>query len=125
MGGRRIPLHPRTGMLGQGNRTALPICGYFLGSVLNDPAFKQYRSKFDAPHHDTDLYQTEYDCGGYFSAPADSDSIAVDSLDIDGIDEYIEYDEHGNPLPSYQETDDTETQPEPAETENAEATKEE
>ena len=44
VGGEYRSIHFRTGMLGQGNRTALPICGYFLGSVLNDPAFKQYRT---------------------------------------------------------------------------------
>ena len=83
-------------MLGQGNRTALPICGYFLGSVLNDPAFKQYRTRFTTPHDD--LLSSLYDCGGYFQAPADSDSISIDSLNYEGIDEYNEYDEQGNPL---------------------------
>ena len=120
VGGEYRSIHFRTGMLGQGNRTALPICGYFLGSVLNDKAFKQYRAKFDT-HHEIGLSEAMYDCGGYFSAPADSDSISLDSLDVD---EYIEYDMEGNPLPQYDEEQEGEAQPEPAETENTEATKE-
>jgi penicillin-binding protein 1A len=84
-------------MLGQGNRTALPICGYFLGSVLNDPAFKKYRTKFAEPHQ-SDLSSDMYNCGGYFKAPADSDSIGVDSLAVDADDEAIFYDDFGNPL---------------------------
>ena len=98
VGGEYRSIHFRTGMLGQGNRTALPICGYFLGSVLNDPAFKQYRAKFPAPH-DIDLQSQMYDCGGYFQAPADSDSLSVDSLGLElGDTEAILYDDHGNPL---------------------------
>ena len=123
VGGEYRSIHFRSGMLGQGNRTALPICGYFLGSVLNDKAFKQYRAKFDT-HHEIGLSEAMYDCGGYFSAPADSDSIGVDSLDVDAIDEYIEYDMEGNPLPQHDEEQEGKAQPEPAETENTEATKE-
>ena len=124
VGGEYRSIHFRTGMLGQGNRTALPICGYFLGSVLNDPAYKQYRTKFSAPHHDAALYSTEYDCGGYFRAPADSDSISIDSLDVDEIDEYTAVDEWGNPVAPPHDDEDSEAQPEPTETENTEAIKE-
>jgi penicillin-binding protein 1A len=126
VGGEYRSIHFRTGMLGQGNRTALPICGYFLGSVLNDKAFKKYRAKFDAPKHDTGLYETMYDCSGYYTAPADSDSISIDSLGIDGIDEYIEYDEQGNPVkqPADEEGDNVSQEP-TAEPANTEATKEE
>ena len=124
VGGEYRSIHFRTGMLGQGNRTALPICGYFLGSVLNDKDFKQYRCKFSDPHHDASLYSTEYDCGGYFSAPADSDSISVDSLDIDEIDEYTAVDEWGNPVPPPHD-EDSEAEPEPSESENTKATRDE
>ena len=37
VGGEYRSIHFRTGALGQGSRTALPICGYFLQSVLGDP----------------------------------------------------------------------------------------
>ena len=65
-----------------------------------------------------------YDCSGYFSAPADSDSISIDSLDIDEIDPYTAVDQWGNPIDSYDENEDSEAQPEPTESENTEATKE-
>jgi hypothetical protein len=36
--------------LGQGNRTALPICGEFLKMVFDDPAFNQkYGGRFGEP----------------------------------------------------------------------------
>ncbi len=93
VGGEYRCIHFRTGELGQGNRTALPICGYFLQSVLKDERFKQYHAKFDKP---TDLSANDYGCGGYFKAPADSDSISVDSLTVDGEKKVEVVDEMGN-----------------------------
>ena len=93
VGGEYRCIHFRTGELGQGNRTALPICGYFLQSVLKDEHFKQYHAKFDKP---TDLSANDYGCGGYFKAPADSDSISVDSLTVDGEKMVEVVDEMGN-----------------------------
>ena len=66
--------------------------------MLNDPAFKQYRVKFGAPK-EGGLSPEMYNCGGYFKAPSDSDSIRTDSLHLDeGDDDFIELDEHGNPM---------------------------
>ncbi len=79
VGGEYRCIHFRTGMLGQGNRTALPICGYFLQSVLDDANFKQYHAKFDKPK-DADIKLEQYDCSGYFREVVDSDSIATDSI---------------------------------------------
>ena len=93
VGGEYRCIHFRTGELGQGNRTALPICGYFLQSVLKDERFKQYHAKFDKP---ADLSANDYSCGGYFKAPADSDSLSVDSLAVDGEKMVEEVDETGN-----------------------------
>ena len=93
VGGEYRCIHFRTGELGQGNRTALPICGYFLQSVLADEHFKQYHAKFDKPEG---LSINDYGCGGYFKAPADSDSIAVDSLAIDSEKMIEVVDEMGN-----------------------------
>ena len=93
VGGEYRCIHFRTGELGQGNRTALPICGYFLQSVLKDERFKQYHAKFDKP---TDLSANDYGCGGYFKAPVDSDSISVDSLAVDGEKMVEVLDEMGN-----------------------------
>ena len=93
VGGEYRCIHFRSGMLGQGNRTALPICGYFLGSVLSDKQFKHYRTKFGKPEGIGDA--VDYNCGGYFKAPADSDSIAVDSLAAKPETEMV-LDEYGN-----------------------------
>ena len=82
VGGEYRCIHFRTGELGQGNRTALPICGYFLKSVLNDKAFRHYHAKFKAP---VDIPANQYNCGGYFKAVSDSDSIQVEQPDIEGV----------------------------------------
>lgn len=82
VGGEYRSIHFRTGQLGQGSRTALPICGYFFQSVLNDPSFKKYHGKF-APARD-DISASLYSCQGYV-IPNDSDSLSVDSLDLDEI----------------------------------------
>ena len=123
VGGEYRSIHFRTGMLGQGNRTALPICGYFLGSVLNDPAFKKYRCKLNTTH-DYGLLEEMYNCG-YYSVPSDSDSISVDSLDMDAIDSYIELDENGYPAVVEDDEQPDQATPTPVENSNAEATKEE
>ena len=126
VGGEYRSIHFRTGMLGQGNRTALPICGYFLKSVLDDPAFKKYHARFST-FGDTDIVSNMYDCGGYFSAPADSDSIGVDSIAVEIPDrESIFYDDFGNPLPrpgKSQEPEEADNTSVPQQ--NDEATKEE
>ena len=82
VGGEYRCIHFRTGELGQGNRTALPICGYFLKSVLNDKAFRHYHAKFKAP---VDIPANQYNCGGYFKAVSDSDSIQVEQPVIEGV----------------------------------------
>ena len=93
VGGEYRCIHFRTGELGQGNRTALPICGYFLKSVLEDKNFQKYHAKFGKMDG---LTANDYNCGGYFKAPADSDSLAIDSLAV-GAEEMIEaVDEAGN-----------------------------
>ena len=80
VGGEYRSIHFRTGALGQGSRTALPICGYFLESVLADPAFKRYHARFAKP---TDEIEYEmYNCSSYYRQKKDSDSIATDSLGV-------------------------------------------
>ncbi len=79
VGGEYRCIHFRTGELGQGNRTALPICGYFLQSVLNDKNFPQYHAQFQKPNG---IPVGDWGCSGYFKAPSDSDSISVDSIAI-------------------------------------------
>ena len=51
-----------------------------------------------------------YDCGGYFKSPADSDSLAVDSLGVE-IDAEAVVDEYGNVIIPSQEPDDAKQTP--------------
>ena len=94
VGGEYRSIHFRTGALGQGSRTALPICGYFLQSVLADPAFAHYRGKFDKPK-DSDITSDMYTCASYYPS-AKNDTLDNDSTLV--IEEEIVLDEKGNPV---------------------------
>ena len=125
VGGEYRSIHFRTGALGQGSRTALPICGYFFQAVLGDPNFKQYHGKFGKPKDESVTADMYLNCQ-YVYHVADSDSIGTDSLSMDGIDEYIEYDADGNPIQKPIEPKaPEEVKEEPADHQNGEATKEE
>jgi penicillin-binding protein 1A len=80
VGGEYRAIHFRTGELGQGSRTALPICGMFFESVLNDRRFKHYRGKF-AEAHDPNIMASMYQ-GISQIEPADSLEEETDSLDL-------------------------------------------
>ena len=102
VGGEYRSIHFRTGALGQGSRTALPICGYFYESVLGDPAFQKYHGKF-AKSQDVTIKQDQYmGCQYVYSRP-DTDSIDVDSLGTLEIEREVELDEEGNPIVRPQE----------------------
>ncbi len=77
VGGEYRCIHFRTGALGQGSRTALPICGLFFESVLKDKAFEKYRGKF--PGQMSDVSITDFGCASYYHRP-DTDSIEIDTL---------------------------------------------
>ena len=125
VGGEYRSIHFRTGQLGQGSRTALPICGYFFQSVLADPNFKQYHGKFAKPK-DENITADMYQSCQYVYHVADSDSISLDSLDFEGIEEYQELDADGNPIQRpIEPAEPEEANQEPTETPPAEATKEE
>ncbi len=49
VGGEHRCIHFRTGQLGEGSKTALPIFGYFMEKVMKDDELKQYRAKFPEP----------------------------------------------------------------------------
>ena len=124
VGGEYRSIHFRTGQLGQGSRTALPICGYFFQSVLSDPNFKQYHGKFSKPKDENITADMYLNCQ-YVYHMADSDSIDVDSLGMDDIEEYVEYDEYGNPVQKpHEPSDNEEASPEPIEAPGGEATEE-
>ena len=46
VGGEYRCIHFRTGEMGQGNKTALPVCAGFMGRVLRDSTFARYREHF-------------------------------------------------------------------------------
>lgn len=103
VGGEYRSIHFRTGALGQGSRTALPICGYFLDSVLKDPAFKQYHAKFGKPKDDA-ITRSMYTCDSYYPA-ARRDTTVNDSIG-QGAEEII-LDENGNPIAKPTEENNT------------------
>jgi len=92
VGGEYRSIHFRTGALGQGARTALPICGYFLQSVFGDSAFKKYHGQFGKPKSD-DITSSMYNCQSYYSSSR-RDTTGTDSTSIPH--EEIILDEDGN-----------------------------
>lgn len=87
VGGEYRQIHFRTGALGQGSRTALPIVGTFMRSVFGDPAFKHYHGRFGPPKQyiNPSLYR---DCGVLQTEPADtldSDTADVEPVPVDSV----------------------------------------
>ena len=122
VGGEYRCIHFRTGQLGQGSRTALPICGYFFESVLGDPAFKHYHAKFGKPKDSTVRYE-DYTCASYYHQ-SDTDSVAIDSLEVEQELE-ITVDEYGNEIIRPKEKhEDAHQQPQTEEPQAAEEPKE-
>lgn len=80
VGGEHRSIHFRTGQLGQGSRTALPIYAYFMEKVLKDKSLSHYAGKF--PTTPKERIERSYQCSGlYHRAPRDTDSIAVELPD--------------------------------------------
>ena len=91
VGGEYRQIHFRWGALGQGSRTALPICGRFLQLVLSDPQFQKYHQRFQPAKEpiNADLYS-----GCSSIAPVEEfDSTMLDfdedSLNIPLTDDFI------------------------------------
>lgn len=93
VGGEYRCIHFRTGALGQGSRTALPLCGYFVEAVLNDPTFSRYHAKFGKPKDDAITYGM-YNCASYVTR-AKRDTLNTDSI---AIDDEIMLNEAGEPI---------------------------
>lgn len=77
VGGEYRSIHFRTGALGQGSRTALPIYGYFMEALLKDPKFKKYRRKFDAAKED--ISRNTYMCQSYITPRVEKDSTDIEN----------------------------------------------
>ncbi|MDP4238346.1 MAG: transglycosylase domain-containing protein [Bacteroidota bacterium] len=80
VGGEQRCVHFRTGELGQGSRTALPIFGMFMEKVLKDESLKRYRGKF--PTKPKEPISRNYSCTTYLRP----DSTAVDSSALNEAD---------------------------------------
>ena len=80
VGGEYRSIHFRTGALGQGSRTALPIVARFMRSVMdNQDLRKKYLHKYGMPPEDIDIssYTETY------NPPAEeTDSLAGDSTEV-------------------------------------------
>lgn len=77
VGGEYRSIHFRTGRLGQGSKTALPIFGLFMHKVLSDPAFRKYIVHYEKKE---DIPAANYSSTHYLAEPVDSfetDSAAV------------------------------------------------
>lgn len=89
VGGEYRSIHFRTGALGQGSKTALPVFGYFLQKVLDDkdPRYKKYHAKYPQAKEDIPKIEYKYE---YIPTHRDSDSIDVDKYTEDTELEMIE-----------------------------------
>jgi penicillin-binding protein 1A len=97
VGGEYRAIHFRTGQLGQGSRTALPICGAFYEKVLSDPAFQKYHGRFEKAKSD-DIRSDMYQCESVYYDP--NDSINTDSLGNWNVRHEWEENEEGEEQPS-------------------------
>jgi len=79
VGGEHRSVHFRTGALGQGSRTALPIFGLFMEKVMKDDGLKQYRGKF--PTKPKEKITRNYSCQTYI--PRDTTSVDSSALPED------------------------------------------
>lgn len=109
VGGEYRQIHFRTGALGQGSRTALPIVAQFLRSVMDDGGLKgQYLHKYGLPPEDIDA--STYQGGAYIAPAAPRDSVENDSTSYDEGDFMGEESEvRGEEKPSHSNAENPET----------------
>lgn len=83
VGGEHRSIHFRTGKLGEGSKTALPIFGYFMEKVLADASLTKYRAKFPKPKQPI---TRPYQCQSAYPVE-ENDSTNVNATDSIGIEE--------------------------------------
>ena len=107
VGGEYRSIHFRTGELGQGNRTALPICGEFMNKVLKDVHFKKYRVKFPKPKETIDMtdYSSPVEYTGH-SGEEEEGSEEKMEMTTDGIEE-VKAETSGETKPTQPVTDES------------------
>lgn len=79
VGGEYRSIHFRTGNLGEGSKTALPVFGYFMEKVLADKDLSVYRAKFQKPKQEI---KTTYLCQTPWPK-IENDSTLTDSTYVD------------------------------------------
>ncbi len=85
VGGEHRSVHFRTGQLGEGSRTALPIFGLFMEKVLADKSLTQYRGKFLTKPKEK--ISRDYSCHTYLppdSTLTDSTQVPIEEM-IDAV----------------------------------------
>ena len=92
VGGEYRSIHFRTSALGQGSRTALPICGTFMSSIFRDSQFNKYHARFNKANNN-DVPTSLYSCSSYY---VNENAAKPDSLELTEEDVL---DEDGNPIP--------------------------
>ncbi len=65
VGGEYRSIHFRSGALGQGARTAMPIFAFFMQDLLKDPRYKKYYRKFDEEPREF-IDSKCWTCNGYY-----------------------------------------------------------
>lgn len=87
VGGDDRSIHFRTGALGEGSKTALPIYKRFLIKVVKDPALASYKpTPFDKL--DRRIVKKDFDCRGSFSSLPDS--LQVSDAELDSMNRLLE-----------------------------------
>lgn len=87
VGGEYRNIHFRTGALGQGSKTALPVVGRFLEKVLDDPKLQpKYLKKYGKPQFDVNPADIDGSFQYESADTLDRDSLALDEDFFDGMD---------------------------------------
>ncbi len=84
VGGEYRNIHFRTGALGQGSKTALPIVGRFMEKVLDDPHLQpKYLKKYPKPSFEVN--SADIDGSFFYESPdsLDNDSTLIDEPFLD------------------------------------------
>ena len=79
VGAEHRSVHFRSGSMGQGSRTALPVFALFMEKVLSDNKLSNYRAKFPAEPKQT--ITRDYKCQSYYKP----DTTVVDSTEVEPV----------------------------------------
>ena len=102
VGGEYRSIHFRTGALGQGSKTALPVCGEFIKMLYADARYhEKYKGKWPAPDPD-EIEASTYQCVTSVVSTAKNDTLDLYYRNRRHHQEDVEeemLDENGEPMP--------------------------